>query len=437
MSIELLTLLLLVSLFIFLLLGLPVAFSLIGVSLLFYFVLKGPVAMYALFSITLGTGIKDIYIAAPLFVFMAVVLQFSGLAAALYDTMYKWSAGLRGGLAIGTVLICTIIAAMTGIGATGVVTMGMLALPEMLKRGYDKNIAVGCIPFGGALGPLIPPSVLMIIVGGFSALSIGKLFMGGVFPGLIASLLAVIYISIRCLHRPELAPSLPPEARATWREKFSSLVVVLPTIALIIIVLGSIYAGVCTPSEAGGVGAIGALICAAIYRKLNWENLKSGTLVTLRVSTMLFWLLIGGGMFASIMSVSGISHFIAATLSGLPVPPIGILIVMMLITFVMGMIMDGAAITMICMPIFMPVIFILGYDPLWFALLFTINLIIGYISPPFGMNLFYMKGLVPPDISLGDIYRSSWPYVGILIIVLLLGIIFPEILLWLPNKMIK
>ncbi len=437
MSVELLTLALIVSLFVFLFLGFPVAFSLIGVSFLFYFILEGPAAMYTLVSITLGTGMKDIYIAAPLFVFMAAVLEFSGLGIALYDAMYKWSASLSGGLAIGTIAMCTIIAACTGIGATGIVTIGMLALPEMLKRGYNKDLAVGCIPFGGALGPLIPPSVLMIIVGGFGAISIGRLFMGGVFPGLLASFLAIAYIYIKCRRNPTLAPALPPDARATWTEKLRALVLVLPTILLIIVVLGSLYAGVCTTSEAGGVGAIGALICAAIFRKLNWPNLKRGALMTLQVSAMLFWLLIGGGMFASIMSVAGISHSISNALAGMSIPPMGILAVMMVIVFILGMIMDGAAITMICMPIFLPVVIQLGIDTLWFGLLFTINLIIGYISPPFGMCLFYTKGITPPTITMADIYRASWPYVAVLVIVLILGIVFPDILLWLPNRMIK
>jgi len=436
-SVGWLTLALILSLFALLATGLPVAFVLIGVSLIFFIILKGPIVFYMLFAVTLGTTLKDIYIAVPLFVFMAAVLQFSGLASALYDTMYKWFAGLRGGLAMGTVVICTFIAAMTGLGATGTVTMGMLALPEMLKRRYDKIIAVGCIPFGGSLGPLIPPSIIMIILGGLTTISVGKLFMGGIFPGLIGAFLGIVYIGIRAFRNPALAPSIPLEERATWGAKFKSLVVVLPTIALIGVVLGSIYRGVCTPTEAGGVGSIGALICAAIYRRLNWKNIKEGALNTFRVSAMVMWLLIGGTMFASLTATAGISHFIAETLTGLAIPPVGVIVIMMAIALFMGMIMDGAAVTMICIPIFMPVVMVMGYDPLWFALLFTINVIIGYISPPFGMNLFYMRGLVPPGITLGDIYKSAIPYCLILLIVLALGIAFPQILLYLPSTMVK
>jgi len=424
------------TLLIGLLTGLPVAFVLIGISILFIFIFASPLIAYAGVFVFFKTITTDIFIAAPLFVFMAYVLQFSGIAAALYETMYKWFGGLRGGLAMGTVAICTLLAAMTGLGATGVVTMGVIALPEMLKRGYNKSMAIGCIPFGGALGPLIPPSVLMIIVGGFASLSIGRMFIGGVFPGLLMAALAIIYIGVRCYRQPEAGPALAPEERASWSEKFKSLQGVMAPIILIVLVIGSIYTGICTPSEAGGIGAFGALICAAIYRQLNWQNLRQAGLGTVRLVAMVMWLLIGGGCFSTLLGATGVGHFISGLLTGLPVGTMGVLIVMMVIGLTLGMFMDGAAITMICIPVFMPVVYQLGLDPLWFGLLFTMNMIIGYITPPFGMNLFYMKGLVPKDISMMDIYRSIIPYVVISIIVLILCIVFPQILLWLPNKMI-
>lgn len=436
MSIELITALIIISVLAFLLSGIPVAFSLIGVSLLFYIILKGPGAFYFLVASIYGTTTKDLYLAIPFFVFMAAVLQSSGLGTALYNMMYKWFGGLRGGLAIGTVVICTLIAATTGIGATGVIIMGVLALPEMLKRGYDRGLAMGCIPFGGALGPLIPPSVLMVIIAGFSQLSVGKLFMGGVFPGLILSFLAILYIGIRCLHNPHLGPALPPAERAILKEKFASLTPTLPMIALIVLVLGTIYTGITTPTEAGSFGSAGALICAAIYRRLNWANLKDAAIMTLKITCMVIWLLIGGGTFASLMTTSGVGNFIGESLIGLPVPPMGVIGIMMLVALIMGMLMDGAAITVILIPIFMPVVQALGFDPLWFALLFTINMVIGYISPPFGVNLFYLKGLAP-DISMGELYRSAWPYVVLGVLVIALGMAFPQILTWLPNTMIK
>lgn len=435
MSVEFITLLVLLSLFIALFLGLPVAFSLMGVSLLFSLIFLGPETMYIAFSATFGQMIKEIYIAVPLFVFMATVLEFSGIGSDLYDAMYKWMGSLRGGLAIGTVLMCTLIAAMTGLGGTGVIIAGLLGLPEMRKRNYDKSIAVGCIPPGGALGPLIPPSVLMIIVGGMAGVSIGKLFMGGVFPGILIAALFSLYIGLRCFFRPSLAPAATSEERITWKEKLISLRGVILPILLIIAVLGGIYSGACTPSEAAGVGAFGALVCAAIHRQLKWSNLKEALFSSLRINGMVLWLLIGGAMYSAFLSASGVGHFISDVLTGLPVAPFIILGILLFISLVLGMFIDGAAITMICIPIFVPIITHLGFDLLWFCLLFVISLIVGYISPPFGMNLFYMKGIAPEDVTMGDIYRSVLPYTGLMVIGLALCLLFPTIPLWLPSMM--
>jgi len=418
-------------------LGLPIAFCLLGLSILFMALFIDPKVLYTAYSAAFQVLIKDIYVAVPLFIFMATILQHSGMAERLYDAMYKWFAGLRGGLAIGTIVICTMIAAMTGVGATGTVTMGLLAFPEMEKRGYHKQVSLGCIPAGGSLGPLIPPSIIMIIIGGWTGISVGKLFFGGVFPGLLMSFLFIAYIIISGIRHPEMAPAVPPEERANWREKFVSLRGVILPIILIMTVLGTIFLGITTPSEAGGIGAFGALICAIIYRQLNWGMLKEAGMMALRVTCMLFWLIIGGSAFASLMTMSGVSNFISESLLAMNIAPIGILIMMMVIAFILGMLMDASAIIMICVPIFMPIVHGLGYDSLWFALLFTINMIIGYISPPFGMNLFYLKGIVPPYISTADIYRSAWPYVALQVLVLIVAIAWPPLCLWLPNIMIK
>jgi len=437
MSVALITAIIIVSFLVMILLGLPVAFCLIGASIMFAALFIDPKVLYTAYSNAFKVMTLDIFVAVPLFVFMATVLQYSGLASALYDMMYKWFAGLRGGLAIGTIVLCTLIAAMTGLGGTGVVTIGFLAFPEMEKRGYSRSISLGCIPPGGALGPLIPPSVLMIIIGGFAQLSVGRLFMGGVFPGLLMSFFFVMYIGIRAWLQPKLAPALPPEERATWREKFISLRGVIPAIVLILIVLGTIYTGVCTPTEAGGIGAFGALICAVIYRQFNWRNIKNACLTALKVNAMVMWLLIGGSTFAALLTMTGVSRFISSFIVGMTVSPMVILAIMMLIALFLGMLMDGSAVTMILIPIFMPVVFALGIDPLWFALLFTINMIIGYVSPPFGMNLFYTKGIVPPDVTMAEIYRSVLPYTVLMLIVLAISIFYPPLLLWLPSTMIR
>lgn len=437
MSITAIVILVMVSLIVGLLTGLPVAFCVFGIALLFTLIFLGPAALVMAFNSVFNVTTTDIFIAIPLFILMATVLQFSGIASALYALMYKWFAGLRGGLAIGTTFICTIIAAMTGLGGTGTVTMGMIAYPEMEKRGYSKSIMLGCIPTGGALGPLIPPSIIMIIIGGFASVSIGKMFIGGIIPGLFMAGLFMLYIGIRCGLRPELGPAIAIEERSTWGEKFSALRGLILPLMLIVVVLGSIYTGIATPTEAAGVGAFGALICAIINRQLNWENLKSALFTATRVTCMCFWLVIGGTAFSIFLGWTGGRHFIAEILTGLPLAPIGIIIVMQLIGLFLGMFMDAAAISVICVPMFMPVVLELGFDPLWFTLVLTINMIIGYITPPFGFNLFYLKGVVPPDVSMMDIYRAVIPFVGLMLIVLVVSVIFPPLVLWLPSLMIK
>lgn len=436
MSVALMTIIIIVSFLVVLAMGLPVAFALLGASVMFAALFINPGVMYTAYSNAFKVMTMDLYIAVPLFIFMATLLQYSGLASALYETMYKWFAGLRGGLAIGTIALCTMIAAMTGLGGTGVVTIGYMGFPEMEKRGYDRRISLGCIPPGGALGPLIPPSVLMVIIGGFAELSVGRLFMGGVFPGLIMSVLFMAYVGIRCSRNPAMGPAIPPAERASWKEKFASLRGVILPILVIILVLGSIYTGTATPTEAAGVGAFGVIVSMAIYRQLNWGNIKKATITATKVNAMVMWLLLGGSTFASLLTMTGISQFIRDAIIGMQVSPMLVIILMMLIALFLGMLMDGAAITMILIPIFMPIVIHLGVNPLWFGLLFTINMIIGYISPPFGMCLFYTKGIVPAEVTMGQIYRAVLPYTVIMVLVLVLSVSFPQILLWLPNKMI-
>jgi tripartite ATP-independent transporter DctM subunit len=435
MSIGLVTLIIFLFFLLCMALGLPIVFCLFGTAMVFGLIFVGPPSLYLVFSTTFTTMTTEIFIAIPLFIFMAYLIQFSGIATALYDTMYKWFGPLRGGLAMGTVAICTLIAGMTGLGATGTVTMGVIALPEMLKRGYDKEFAVGCIPVGGALGPLIPPSVPMIVTAALAQLSVGKMFIGGIVPGLMIALLCCLYIGIKAYINPQLGPALPRTEIATWREKFISLRGVSLPVLLVIAVIGSIYSGAATPTEAAGVGATGAIICAIINRRLSWANLKEAMFMTVKVNGMVLWLLAGGICLGSTLGATGVSHWVGKTLTGLPLPPVIIIAIMQLVVFVMGMFMDGASITVITIPLFIPVVQSLGFDPLWFCLLFTINGMAGYISPPFGINLFYMKGIVPKNMNMEVIYRSVIPYVFIIFIVMVFCFVFPVILMWLPKMM--
>lgn len=437
MSVELITILLFVSLILLLISGLPLAFGMGGVAALIVLILQGPQALSILSGVTYGVMENFILTAIPLFIFMGLILQHSGVADDAYEMMYKWIGGIRGGLAIGTVIVCTIFAACTGISGAATVTMGVIALPAMLRYNYHKSIAVGCISAGGALGILIPPSVLMIVYGVFSGESIGQLYAGGVFPGLLLSALFILYIAIRCYFQPHLGPPVPPEERANLMEKIASLRAVILPVLLILVVLGTIFKGICTPTEAAAIGCAGSLICAAIYRKLNLKLLKEACYEGLKLSCMVLWIIIGGSCFASLYTYVGALEFIKGLVAGLPISPYIVLFGMQLSLFILGCLMDPGGIVMITVPIFVPIIKMLGFDPVWFGVLFIVNMEMAYLTPPFGFNLFYMKAIVPKTITMMDIYRSITPFVCLQGLCLIICILFPKIVLWLPQVLFK
>jgi tripartite ATP-independent transporter DctM subunit len=373
--------------------------------------------------------------AAPLFLLMGAMLQESGIADDVYEMFYRWMGGLRGGLAIGTVIICTIFAAIMGISGASTITMGLIALPSMFKRGYNKEMVIGCIAAGGVLGILIPPSVIMIIYAMVARESVGEMFAGGVVPGLLLATFYILYIGIRCYFQPGLGPALPPEERASFKEKLVSLKAVILPICLIIVVLGSIYAGICTPTEASAIGAVGALLCAALYRKLTLTVLKKAMLQTFTLTGMVMWILLGAALFNNLYRAVGAQNLIMGLVDSLGMSPWGVLITMQISLFVLGMLMDDFAIVMLCVPIYVPVIKALGFDTLWFAMLFMVNMQMAYLTPPYGFNLFYMKSIVPPGITMGDIYRSVIPFVALQMIGLILVMLFPPLAVWLPRAL--
>ena len=433
MSIELLTFLFFFSLLVFLLLGLPLSFVLGGVSVIFLYYTWGPESFYMVAAQSWGAMNKFTLVAVPLFIFMAMILERSGTANDLYEMMYLWFGPVKGGLAIGTVVICAIFSAMCGISGAAVVSMGTIALPSMLKRNYDKLIAVGCINSGGGWGILIPPSVIMILYALISGESVGKLFAGGVFPGLLLLVLVSSYIAIRCIIQPHMGPALPPEDRGDWSKKIKSLKAVFLPILIVLMVLGSIIGGITTPTEAAGMGVLGAIISAAVYRQLTWRLIVEACIRTFRLTGMIMWILFGAYCFSAAYHGMGASHFIESIMQYIPGGPWGTIIFIQSVIFLLAMVLDPAGIMMICVPIFLPVVKAHGFDPIWFGILFTINMEIGYMTPPFGFNLFYMKGIVPPSISMGDIYRSVIPFTIVESAGLALVMIFPAIATWLPN----
>ncbi len=436
MDIATITILLFVVMIIGLLTGAPLVTVMGGTSVIFTYFLLGPQALMNIAGNTFGVMQNFIITAIPLFILMGSVLERSGLAVDLYEMMYKCFGGVRGGLAVGTVIICMIFAAMCGISGAATVTMGLIALPSMLTRAYKKDIAIGCIAAGGALGILIPPSVPMILYGLFAGESIGALFASGVLPGILLGSLFIVYILVRSYLQPDLAPALPKEERATWEEKLQSLKAVIAPILLIVAVLGSIFGGVATPSEAAAIGAIGALVCAAVTKKLTWAVVKESSYSTLKLSSMIVWIIIGGTAFSALYTSVGAVDLIKDVIAALPVSRYVILFGMQFVLFILGMLMDPGGIIMICTPVFVPVIRQLGFDPVWFGLLFIVNMEMAYLTPPFGFNLFYMKAIVPKDISMADIIRSIIPYVGLQALCLIICIIFPDLALWLPRVLL-
>lgn len=431
-----LTIILFGSLVIALAAGLPLVFALGGVATLFIIFLWGTDALAVVAVRTYMAMGMFMLVAVPMFIFMGAMLQKAGIADDMYNMMYHWMGALRGGLAAGTVLICTIFAAMVGISGAATVSMGLLALPSMLKRGYNKDIAIGSISAGGALGILIPPSVLMIILALFARLSVGKLFIGGVFPGLLLSGLFITYILIRSFFQKDLAPGVPKSELLPWRRKFLLMPSLILPLSLILLVMGSIFMGFATPSEASAIGAFGAIVCALIKRRLNWPNVIDALFTTMRLSAMVIWIVFAASVFTSLYAVTGAVDLMSDLLLAVPGGRWGALITMQLMFFVLGMFFDPTGIVMLTTPIFFPVVILLGFDPIWFGILFVVNMEMGFLTPPFGFNLFYMKGVVPPGITMGDIYKSVIPFVGLQAIGLIIIMIFPQIALWLPSMML-
>ena len=433
MSIEMITLLFFGSLLFFLVLGLPLAFVLGGVSVIFLYFTWGPDAFYMVASQIWSTMGNFTLVAIPLFVFMAMVLERTGVAKDLYRMMYLWWGGLRGGLAIGTLGICAIFAAMCGISGAAVVAMGTIALPSMLERGYDKRMVLGCINTGGGWGILIPPSILMILYSLITGVSVGQMFAAGVLPGILLMVLTCIYIIVRCYFQPHLAPALPKDERASWREKMLALRAVILPIIIVVVTLGSIIAGVTTPTEAAAVGVFGALVSALVYRKFSWELMRDASIRTFKLTGMIMWILFAAHAFSAAYQSMGAQELIEGMITGIPGGPWAVIITMMVIVFFLAMVLDPVGIMLITLPVFMPIVQSLGFDPIWFGILFVINMEIGYMTPPFGFNLFYLKGVVPPSITMQDIYRSVLPYVMVGIVGLAIIMIFPQIATWLPG----
>ena len=433
MSLGWITLLLFGTMFVLLATGLPIAWVLGGAGIFLAFFLIGSESIVmGLFGVNAVTG-YGVLVCVPMFVFMGMVLSESGIIDKFFTAIMNWVGFLPGSLASATIGVCTALAAMVGEITPATLTMGVTALPAMLKKGYDKRIALGCVQAGAALGFLIPPSVIAVLYAVLAKQSIGQLFAGGLIPGVILSTMYIIYITIRCYFQPSIAPRVPREERPGWGEKVASLrAVVLPT-AVILAVLGSIFLGIATPVEASCVGALAAILVSVVHRSFTWQGFKYALTYTFRLTGVAMWIFIAALSFGKIYNALGAANFIESAVGVAGLSPIAILLIMQLSYFLLGMILDDTAILFICLPIYIPIANSLGFDPVWFGVLYIVNMQMAFLTPPFGYCLFLIKSVCPPDITMGDVYNSVWPFVAIQAIVLGFCIAFPNLVLWFPS----
>lgn len=437
-SIEIIILLMLATLFIGIFLGFPTAFVLGGVSLFFGYFFVGP-EIYGLF-ITRLFGIMKNYtlLAVPLFLFMGVFMERSGVAERLFHALYLLWGGLKGGLGVSTVAISALFAAATGVVGASEVTIGLMALPAMLDKKYSTSLACGSVCAGGTLGIIIPPSIMIVLYGPIANISVGKLFLGALFPGLLLALLYMIYIAVRCALRPQDGPPMPREERnVPLQDKLKELVTsIIPPLLLVFAVLGSIFFGIASVTEAAAVGAIASMILAACYGRLNFQVLQGATTRTLSITSMILLIAIGASFFSTVFMALRGDEVITRLFLNLPFGQWGVLAVIMALLIVLGMFIDWMGILFIVVPLITPVAAELGFDPVWFAVLVMVNLQISFLTPPFAYSIFYLKGIAPPHVLTTDIYKGVLPFVGLQIVAIILCILFPAIITWLPSHLI-
>ena len=454
---EVMALLLFISVCLVLLTGYPVAFALSGTALLFAFIgiITGTfdtAFLSALPNRLYGIMSNMTLIAVPLFIFMGVMLEKSKVADKLLDTMALLFGSLRGGLGISVILVGMLLAASTGIVGATVVTMGLLSLPTMIKRGYDPAIATGAICASGTLGQIIPPSIILILLGDVlssayqqaqldmgiftpKTVSVGDLFAGALLPGLLLVVLYIIYLIVMTFIKPNSMPAIPSNERDINKQELliRVLKVLFPPLFLILAVLGSILMGLATPTEAASVGAIGAILLAMSQRQFTLEILQHVMRDTLRITSMVFLIFIGASLFSLVFRGFGGDDVVREILTDLPGGVISAMFIVMLVMFLLGFILDFIEITFVMVPIVAPILFTMGIDPVWLGIMFAINLQTSFLTPPFGFALFYLRGVAPKEIPTSAIYRGVAPFIAIQIFTMAILVFWPELATWLPN----
>ncbi|CCN73659.1 TRAP dicarboxylate transporter, DctM subunit [Vibrio nigripulchritudo ATCC 27043] len=426
------SLLLLGMLLVLLLLGMPLSFVTSFVAMFFLLFWIGPKATPLLASRIYAFISSYVFIAVPMFVLMAAILDRSSIATDLFNAMRLVSGRLRGGVAIQTLLVAVLLAAMSGIIGGEIVLLGLLALPQMLKQKYDPNLAIGTVVAGGALGSMVPPSIVLIIYGLIANVSISDLFTSSFVPGFMLASMYVAYVLVRAYSNPSVAPiASDQELDAPLREKLVAFKGVILPVLVAFMVLGSIYSGIASVTEASGLGVIGILISTWVRKELTFQLIKESTIRTLETVGMIIWIGIGASILVGVYNLMGGIRFIESLiLSFGDGEPIYILFLMMGILFILGMFLDWVGIALLTLPIFVPIINQIGYDPIWFGVVFSLNMQLSFLTPPFGPAAFYLKSVAPPEISLGMIFKAVVPFIALQIVALVLLIVFPELALW-------
>ncbi len=438
MSPETLAMIMFGALFITLFLGHPLAFSLGILALVFGLIGWGgsPDLVFSLLA-NRAWGAMDNYVlvAVTLFIFMAQMLDSAGIAEKLFQTMHIVLGPIRGGLLITVIVVCTIFAASAGVVGATEVSVGLLAVPALMSRGYSTTMTAGAICAGGTLGIIIPPSIMLVVFGSLASMSVGQLFAAAFLPGFLLATLYILYVTVRCTINPSLGPPLPKEERVyTFMQKLRMTAIsLLPPIFLVLMVLGSIVAGVATPTEASGMGCAGAFILSVIYRKLTWAAVRDACRTTLLVASMILTLFLGGNAFQAVFMGLGGGDAISNILLGMQVSPYVVLFIMMGVVFFLGMFIDWIGILLIIIPIFVPIARELGFHLLWFATLICVNLQMAFLTPPFGYSLFYLRGIAPKEMTIVHIYKGVVPFIVLQWIGLIICVVFPDFVLFVPR----
>jgi len=441
LSAEAVTIIMLVGLVLLLITGFPLAFGVGTVGLAVGLLVRGFHTVDLIYIQLFEHAHGYTLLAAPMFVYMGYMLESTGIAEDMYQALYLFMGRLKGGLAIITVAVGTVLAACVGVIGASVTMLAIVALPAMVRRGYSKSLAAGTVCASGTLGILIPPSIMMVVYGPMAALSVGKLFMAAFIPGFLLAGLYALYIAIRCLIQPDAGPGAPPDTVQLSLLKRLWIVVraALPPAFVIMSVLGSIFFGLAAPTEAAAFGGFATTVLVIAYRKFTWSSLKAALTGTMRVTGMIFLIVVLSVAYTSVFLSLGGGQVVADAIVAVPGGRWGSFAIIMFIVFILGMFLDWIGIVFIMVPIMAPTIIALEFNPLWFAMMVVINLQTGFMSPPFATSIFYLRGAAAPDLGIeyGHIIKGVYPFIAIVLVVITLCVFIPEIVLWLPGQMIR